>query len=234
MGAVCQTATPSLVRQGLPNEPVVGPLETMHPSQVADSYDRIATRWTGSDFDRSNGIQQLKRAIEFTAQPGAALDVGCGSSGRFFDLLHAQGFSVEGLDISSEMLRLARETHPQVTFHHANICDWVASRPYDLIIAWDSIWHVPLPQQKSVLLKLCSALAPGGVIIFTAGGVEIPDERRDAHMGVPMYTATLGVSRLCGLLTEGGCRLRHFEYDQYPQAHVYFIAQRASPEKPTK
>jgi SAM-dependent methyltransferase len=199
----------------------------MHPSQIADSYDRIATRWTGPDFDRSNGIQQLKRAIEFTEQRGPALDVGCGSSGRFFDVLQDRGFTVEGLDISLEMLRLARETHPQITFHHANICDWLAPRTYDLISAWDSIWHVPLAQQPSVLLKLCSALAPGGVIIFSAGGVETSDERRDAHMGVPMYTATLGVPQLCSLLTEGGCRLRHFEYDQHPQAHVYFIAQRS-------
>ena len=203
------------------------PIDIMEPWQVAESYNRIASRWTSPDFDRSNGIHPLRRAIEFTARRGVALDVGCGSSGRFFDLLHAQGFATEGLDISPEMLRLARETHPQVTLYQANICDWVAPRSYDLISAWDSIWHVPLVQQSSVLLKLCAALAPGGVIIFTAGGVERSDERRDAHMGVPMYTATLGVPRLCSLLAEGGCGLRHFEYDQHPQAHVYFIAQRA-------
>ncbi len=199
----------------------------MNPSQVADSYDRIAERWTSAKFDRSNGIQQLKRAIEFSAHQGAALDVGCGSSGRFFDLLHAQGFTAEGLDISPEMLRLARETHPHVTLYQADICDWVAPKSYALISAWDSIWHVPLLLQESVLLKLCTALAPGGVIIFTAGGVETSGERQDAHMGVPMYTASLGVPRLCSLLTEAGCSLRHFEYDQHPQAHVYFIAQRA-------
>lgn len=176
----------------------------MEPSQVAASYDRIATRWAGPDFDRSNGIQQLKRAIAFTAQRGAALDVGCGSSGRFLDLLQAEGFSAEGLDLSSEMLRLARKTHPQLTFHQADICDWVAPRPYDLISAWDSIWHVPMARQQSVLFNLCSALAPGGILIFTAGGIEAPGERRDDHMGVPMYTATLGVPRLCRLLTEAG------------------------------
>lgn len=198
----------------------------MSPSQVAESYDRIATRWTDPGFDRTNGIRQLRRAIAFAARRGTALDVGCGSSGRFFDVLGAEGFTAEGLDISSEMLRLARATHPQVTFHQANICDWIASRPYDLISAWDSIWHVPLPQQESVLLKLCHALAPGGVLLFSAGGVEVADERQDAHMGVPMYTATLGVPRLCTLLTDANCSLRHFEYDQHPQAHVYFIAQR--------
>jgi SAM-dependent methyltransferase len=199
----------------------------MLPSEVAQSYDRIAARWADSDFDRSNGIEQHERAIGFTSQRGAALDVGCGSSGRFFDLLCSQGFEVEGLDLSPEMLKLARKAHPKITLHQADICDWKASKPYSFISAWDSIWHVPLAQQHSVLLKLCTALTPGGVVIFSAGGVETPGEVRDEHMGVPMYHASLGVPRICSLLAEGGCALRHFEYDQYLQPHVYFIAQRA-------
>jgi len=199
----------------------------MLPSQVAESYDRIAARWASPRFDRSNGIEQHKRALRFTSKRGTALDVGCGSSGRFFDLLHSQDYALEGLDLSPEMLRLAREAYPKVTFHQADICDWTPQRRYDFVSAWDSIWHVPLMKQESVLLKLCKALAPGGVIIFTAGGVEAPGELYDEHMGVPMYHASLGIPRVCSLLTEVGCALRHFEYDQHPQPHVYFIAQRA-------
>ena len=199
----------------------------MHPTEVAESYDRIASRWTSSAFDSKNGVEQHKRALGFMSRMGgAALDVGCGSNGRFLSLLHSQGFEVEGLDISSEMLRLARAAAPHVTFHHADICDWVFPRPYDFISAWDSIWHVPLPQQRSVLLKLCAGLRPGGVVIFTAGGLEAPDEHQNAYMGVPMYHATLGIPQIISLLAEGGCILRHFEYDQYPQPHVYFVAQR--------
>lgn len=200
----------------------------MLPAQVAESYDRIAARWASPAFDRSNGIEQHKRAIGFTSRSGTALDVGCGCSGRFFDLLRSQGFAAEGLDFSAEMLRLAREADSGVTLYHADICDWTAPKPYDFISAWDSIWHVPLPKQRAVLLKLCAALHPGGVIIFTAGGVETPGELQDAHMGVPMYHASLGVPNIVSVLAEGGCALRHFEYDQYPQPHVYFIAQRAA------
>jgi len=199
----------------------------MHPAQIAESYDRIAAKWAGPDIDRAYGIEQHKRAIGFLSRRGAALDVGCGSSGRLMALLRSHGFAVEGLDFSCEMLRLARERDPQVTLHQAVICEWTVPRPYDFISAWDSIWHVPLTKQPSVLLKLCGALTPGGVIIFTAGGVETPSEIQDAHMGVPMYHASLGVPRVCALLAEGGCALRHFEYDQHPQPHTYFIAQRA-------
>ena len=199
----------------------------MLPTQIAESYDRIAEKWVRPDFDRSNGIEQHKRAIGFVTQRGAALDVGCGSSGRLIALLRSHGFTVAGLDFSCEMLRLARKADPAVTLHQADICDWAVPRPYDFISAWDSIWHVPLSKQQSVLLKLCGALNRGGVFIFTAGGVETPDEVQGADMGVPMYHASLGVPRIWSLLAEGGCALRHFEYDQHPQPHAYFIAQRA-------
>jgi RimJ/RimL family protein N-acetyltransferase len=41
-----------------------------------------------------------------------------------------------------------------------------------------------------------------------------------------MYHATLGISKTLHVLAEAGCVCRHLEYDQYPEAHVYLIAQK--------
>ncbi len=59
------------------------------------------------------------------------------------------------------------------------------------------------------------------------GGMDEPGEVQDAHMGVPMYTATLGIPQTLKLLAEFGCVCRHLEYDQFPQLHAYVIAQKA-------
>src|SRR5215216_8143492 len=119
----------------------------MEPQQTAANYDKIACHWADGTFDTSNGLIQHERAIKFLNRPGTALDVGCGSSGRFIDLLLARGFAVEGLDISTEMLVLARARHSSVNFYHADICIWDFPKSYDFISAWDSIWHVPLERQ---------------------------------------------------------------------------------------
>jgi len=177
-------------------------------------------------FNRRNGIRQHEQALKFTSRVEAALDVGCGSSGRFIDLLGSRGFQVEGVDLSTEMLRLGRARHPRVLFHHADICTWSLPRSYDFITGCDSIWHVPLSRQRDVLLKLFAGLARGGLIIFTAGGTEAPGEVNDHAMGVPMYHATLGVPQILTAIHDGDFFLRHFEYDQFPEKHVYFIAQR--------
>ena len=136
----------------------------MTPAEIGYSYDQIAARWASKDFDHTNGISQHERALSFLAdeQRSRALDIGCGSSGRFIDLLLGHGFDVEGLDISERMITLARQRHPQVEFHHADICEWAFPHSYDFITAWDSIWHLPLAKQEPVMRKICAGLAPDG------------------------------------------------------------------------
>lgn len=199
---------------------------TMKPIEVGESYDTLADHWNGDQFPRHNGIEQHERAIAFVERRGAAIDIGCGSSGRILDLLLHSGFEPEGLDISQRMIELARRRHPRVTFHHADICQWSFPRKYDFISAWDSIWHIPLHEHESVMPRMLDALAPGGVCIFTTGGIDEPSETRDAHMGPPMYHSTPGIPRILEIIGHSGCVCRHLEYDNYPDLHVYVIAQK--------
>lgn len=199
----------------------------MEPSQTALNYDKLAHHWAGEAFNRANGIAQHERAIRFASAPGVALDIGCGSSGRIVDLLLAHRFAVEGLDISSEMIALAKKKHPAVVFHHADVCTWEVPRKYDFISAWDSIWHVPLAKHEMVLEKICTALNPGGVLIFTSGGLDESVERTDPCLGQSLYHATLGIPKLLKLVEKFGCVCRHLEYDQFPpEMHFYLIVQK--------
>ncbi|OGK09741.1 MAG: methyltransferase type 11 [Candidatus Riflebacteria bacterium GWC2_50_8] len=199
----------------------------MKPEQIASSYNQIAQHWDCPEFNHVNGIEQHTRALQFMSRCGRALDVGCGSSGRVIELLLQRGFEVEGLDISTEMLKRARQHHPNVLFYQADICSWEFPKRYDFISAWDSIWHVPLDQQLSVLSRLCVGLESGGVLIFTTGGVEKPDEVTNPCFGQPLYHAAPGIFALIRTLEQADCLCRHLEYDQYPEKHVFIIAQRA-------
>jgi trans-aconitate methyltransferase len=198
----------------------------MTPAEIAQSYDQLADQWNSDAFPRENGIKQHERAIAFAKNRRCALDVGCGSSGRILDLLQSHGFEVEGLDISPRMIELAQRRHPTVMFHHADICEWELPKKYDLISAWDSIWHVPLSQQERVLKKLLNGLSPGGICIFTMGGLDAPSEKVDSAMGPQMYYSVLGIPDTLKLLSDAYCVCRHLEYDQYPELHLYVIAQK--------
>ena len=202
----------------------------MHPQQTAKSYDKLASHWNSDEFNRGNAIAQHKRAFRFAVRKQNAIDIGCGSSGRIIDLLISEGFEAEGLDISPEMIRLAKQRHPEVVFHLADICSWDFPKKYDLISAWDSIWHAPLAEHETILKKLCEGLSQGGIMIFTSGGVDRPGDVTNPCMGEPLYHAALGIPRLLEIVSEQGCICRHLEYDQHPELHLYLIVQKTEQE----
>lgn len=208
----------------------------MDPSDLAKNYDKIAEHWDGPNFNRNNGIDLHNKAIRLLSDELAtdlnmlsktkAIDIGCGSSGRLIDLMLASNFDVEGLDYSSNMLSLAQARHPDIHFHHADICDWEFKHKYDFISAWDSIWHVPLERQESVLHKLCNALSHNGVIIFTSGAVDEAGDSSNLFLNQELYHAALGTQVLLRILSDNSCVCRHLENDDYPNYHLAIIAQK--------
>lgn len=200
----------------------------MEPADIARSYDAIAHRWLEPHL-ATNGILQHERALQFRPGGGRALDVGCGCNERFPRLFESRGYEVEGLDLSAEMIALARQRNPTGRYLHADVCEWLPSVQYDFITAWDSIWHVPLDRSERVLRTLLGALNPDGVMIWTTGGVDGPEEKVDASMGPPVYYGVPGIPAILAIVNETGCVCRHLEYDQHPESHVYLIAQKRSP-----
>jgi len=198
----------------------------MQPAEIAKSYDSIAHQWLEPHLT-TNGIRQHEQALRFRPRGGRALDVGCGCNGRFLRLLEHHNYEVEGLDVSAQMIALAKTRTPTATFYHADVCEWLPTQPYDFITAWDSIWHVPLECSENVLRKLCGALSPGGVFIWTMGGLDGPEEKRDSSMGPPIYYSVLGIPKTLQTISEAGCVCRHLEYDQMPEKHVFMIVQKA-------
>jgi SAM-dependent methyltransferase len=199
----------------------------MDPEVLGREYDKKASHWQ-EPFLQTNGLAQFEKAIRFTKNRGPALDIGCGSSGRFIDLLRKHGFVPEGLDVSREMIVLAERRHPEIQLYQADISKWDFPKKYDFISAWDSIWHLPLQLQEPVLQKICDGLTDDGIIIFTTGGLDDPHEKSDSSMGIDVSYSVLGIRKTLELLDRFGCVCRHLEYDQYPEKHLYIIAQKRS------
>ncbi len=197
----------------------------MSPSETAAHYDQIAAYWR-DQVPATYGLAALEKAAGFVTKMAHSLDVGCGSQGRFIEWLNQKGYQVEGLDASLSMVTLARERHPSVTFYHADIVEWpMPAQRYALITAWDSTFHLPLAAQEPVLRKLCSGLAPGGILLFTCGGGD-PGEITGSFAGQDFGYSTLGPEIYVALLHSAGCRVLHLDYDQYPEQHVIIIAQK--------
>jgi SAM-dependent methyltransferase len=199
----------------------------MDPQETRKNYDQIASWWLKEMQGSTYGIAALERALRFVGDGRFALDVGCGCEGRFFRMLLGHGFNYTGLDISEEMVALAAQRHPTVSFAAGDICTWPLPRPYDLITDWDSLFHLPLESQEPVLLKLCQGLAPDGVMLFTCGDAKEAETIHGEFGGKRFEYSSLGVPEYVRLLRLGGCTVQHLERDQHPLNHVYIIAKKS-------
>ena len=194
----------------------------MEPSLLGTKYDKIAQWWNDQHLDSGYGVRQFERAIAFSSPRGKALDVGCGSGGRFIQILQHHGYNVTGLDVSAEMIKLASTNHPEHKFFQQDICTWETEERFDFIVAWDSIFHLPLAMQKPVVTKLCKLLAKGGTLIYTFGNAE--GEHTDQWRSDTFYYSSIGITANIQVLINNGLSLLHLELDQYPEKHVYLIA----------
>ncbi|SEM84736.1 class I SAM-dependent DNA methyltransferase [Nitrosomonas marina] len=194
----------------------------MEPSELGTKYDKIAQWWHDQHVRSAYGVNQFERAVEFTSGGGKALDVGCGAGGRFVRILQDRGFSVTGLDVSQEMVKLASSNHPEHHFMHQDICSWETEEKFNFIVAWDSIFHLPFVMQKPVISKLCQLLAKDGVLIYTFGNAQ--GEHTDQWHNDTFYYSSIGINENMQLLINNGLSIMHLELDQYPEKHVYTIA----------
>lgn len=201
----------------------------MQPDDTGRAYDQIAHQWAVEGFLAGNGIAQHAAALVHASKGGVALDVGCGCNPRLPELLGANGFVVEGVDVSSAMIETARRLSPGVTHHLADIRDWALPRRYGFITAWDSLWHLPLADQLPVMRKLLRGLEPGGVMLFTMGGLDEPAEKTDSVMGPLMYYSTPGIGAVLRLFAEENCQCLWMTFDQPPEPHLVVAARSRLP-----
>jgi 2-polyprenyl-3-methyl-5-hydroxy-6-metoxy-1,4-benzoquinol methylase len=194
----------------------------MEPSVIGRKYDKIAQWWHDQHVDSEYGIKQFEKALNFCTMHKKALDVGCGSGGRFIQLMQDRGFSVTGIDVSKEMISLAKKNHPSENFFVQDICTWETMAQFDFIVAWDSIFHLPFSKQKPVLSKLSNLLSSKGVLIYTFGNEN--GEHTDQWNNDTFYYSSIGINENIKLLLTLGLNILHLELDQYPENHVYIIA----------
>jgi len=140
---------------------------------ISRRYDRIA-RFIPL-FDRLFFLpSNLRRdAVEcLHLRPGdSVLDVGCGTGPNLPHLRAAVGPSghVYGVDLSSGMLRKARQTcaachWDNVELYEGDVADFTVPQPLDGVLF--SLTYNTLPHHRRVLRKLWEALRPGGWLVI--------------------------------------------------------------------
>ena len=137
------------------------------------SYDLIADQWS-----RERSVSQFRerpyvdRFLELIAPGSHILDLGCGMGIPIARYLIDCGYRVTGVDSSPAMLRLARTNCPEAEFVAGDMTSVELCDPYQGIVAWDSIFHIPKVQHGALFRRMHGWLNPGAPVLLSLGGSE--------------------------------------------------------------
>lgn len=133
------------------------------------SYDKICTDWT--NHRNKSVINQCIVDFSKLLKPECCiLDIGCGSGYPIDYYLINNGFKVIGIDISSNMIKQAKNLNLEnAYFFNCDFLDFESDIKFDAIIAFDSLWHISENNQISIYSKLASLINTDGYLLFTHG-----------------------------------------------------------------
>jgi SAM-dependent methyltransferase len=106
-----------------------------------------------------------------TGGNGEVADLGCGP-GRVTEHLHTLGLNAFGVDLSPEMIAVARRWYPELRFDEGLLTALdIKDGALGGVVAWYSIIHTPPELLPDVFAEFARVLAPGGhlLLAFQAG-----------------------------------------------------------------
>ncbi|WP_020421682.1 class I SAM-dependent methyltransferase [Amycolatopsis sp. ATCC 39116] len=181
-------------------------------SATRSSYDTDASGYAEKVRGLLDEMPYLRASLTLFAElaqgagGGPVADVGCGT-GYVTGYLHDAGMDVFGIDLSPEMIAIARRDHPDLRFEVGTMTGLdLADDSVAGIVAFWSVIHVPDDAMPGVCDEFRRVLRPHGVLLV---GFHVGDETRhtsEGHTGRPINVDShhRPPSRVRGWLRDAG------------------------------
>jgi trans-aconitate methyltransferase len=144
----------------------------MNPEDVIPAYDREGPAWAATRDRRLIERPWLDRALALAPRGHPrrrVLDLGCGAGRPIAEYLLDRGCAVTGVDASRPMIELFAQVVPRATALHADMRTLALAQRFDLILAWDSFFHLTADDQQRMFPIFAAHAEPGGVLLFNSG-----------------------------------------------------------------
>jgi SAM-dependent methyltransferase len=147
--------------------------EPGHLTATRTGYDAIAEQYAttfqdplaGCPLDRGllAGFAELVRRDHSSPQ---VLEVGSGP-GDITAHLHRLGLNIRGVDLSPNMVAIARRNYPELSFEVGEMSALdVPDAGLAAVVCWYSLIHIPPAERPAVLSEFCRVLRPGGYLLL--------------------------------------------------------------------
>ena len=130
-------------------------------------FCRMYNAFGWNEYPRTFGEQLLRWLDGKGAAVRLALDLGCGT-GVLCETLHQRGIVTLGIDLSEEMIAIARERSPELHYEVGDMTAFHTEERFDLVTCTgDALNHVTdLNDVERAFCCVREALNPGGLFVF--------------------------------------------------------------------
>ena len=150
----------------------------MNKEDVIAFFDNLAPYWD-DDQVRNQEIIDIILQNGGIKEGVRVLDIACGTGVLFPDYLHRKVNSVTGIDISSEMVHIAREKFPQVEVICGDAQNYVFDDVFDAVMIYNAFPH--FTDSIALFSNLSSFMAKDGRLTVAHGISE--KELEECHSG---------------------------------------------------
>lgn len=180
---------------------------------VKTGYNQCAKNYADNRdlFKNQKYLEDLANKLSAGAK---ILDIGCGSGVPIDKFLWEKGFKVTGIDISEEMIGLAKENLPDSDFFVKDMAgiDFTANS-FDAIVSFYAIFHIPREEHLPLLKKLHPLLKRDGYLLITMGSSDWEGTEDDFH-GAKMFWSHYDKDKNVELVKQAGFADTIKWYDQ--------------------
>ena len=138
----------------------------MRKQDIITFFDNLAPWWDEEQIRSDEIIGKILDGAE-VASGKDVLDVACGTGVLFPDYLARNVKSLTAIDISPEMVRIAREKFPGITVLCDDVEEMDFDRKFDCIMVYNAFPHFPEPAR--LIERLAGFLNPGGTLTVAHG-----------------------------------------------------------------
>lgn len=171
-----------------------------------ESYDKTAAEYAKNVANLfPKGMEKFFEHLK----PGSyILDLGCGS-GKDAKIFIDRGYHVIGIDLSKELLKIAKKTVPDAEFKLMDIVNLdFQPNTFDGIWAISSVVHIPKDYVSKTLQSCYNILKDEGIMYVSVkkgvGEEMIPDDR---YGGLQKYWSFFQEEEIKGLLEPQGFKI---------------------------
>lgn len=154
------------------------------------SYDTVAAGYADRVREALAGQRYLRAALALFTDSvreiggGPVADVGCGP-GHVTAHLHKLGVDAFGIDLSPEMIEIARRDHPGLRFEVGSMTDLdLPAGSLAGLLAWQSLIHIPDNEVSTVFTHFHRALRPSAplqLLFHVGAGSQLKTEGYGGH-----------------------------------------------------